>query len=95
MIGPVQEKETSTSVNAIKNIPRKLLVPAFESDLFVHDDGKEISKAPKNENPNTRNNAKKIKLAIQLVARLFNAAGPNSNVIENPSKVKIVTIEIA
>src|SRR5687767_11299169 len=36
MNGAVHENETNTSVSAIKNIPEKLLVFAFESALFVH-----------------------------------------------------------
>ena len=55
MMGPVQENETSTKVKAIKNIPKKLLVPAFDSDLFIHDDGNAISKAPKKKKRKTKN----------------------------------------
>ena len=35
-IGPVQEKETSTKVNAMKNIPAKLPMLLFESILFTN-----------------------------------------------------------
>ncbi len=95
MIGPVQEKDTNTRVRAMKKIPMKLPVPALESDLFIQEAGRFISNAPKKEIPKTRNNTKNTRLAIQLVARLFNAAGPKINVIKNPSKVKITTIEPA
>src|SRR5258706_14356475 len=53
--GAVHENDTSTKVNAIKNIPEKLLILAFESTLLVQDDGKVISNAPKNEIPNNAN----------------------------------------
>jgi hypothetical protein len=33
---------------------------------------------------------KEIRLAIQFVARLFNAAGPKITVIKKPSKVKMI-----
>ena len=94
MIGPVQEKETTASVNAIKKMPRKLPVPALLSAFVDHDDGKVISKAPKKEIPNTKNKAKKNRLAIQLVARLFNAAGPKMTVIRKPSSVKMMTMDV-
>ena len=93
MIGPVHENETTTSVSAIKKIPKKLPVLALLSALFPHELGSEISKAPKKEIPNNKNIAKKIRLAIQFVARLFNAVGPKITVIKNPSNVKIKTIE--
>ena len=49
---------------------------------------------PKKEIPNIKNKRKKIRLAIQLVARLFNAVGPNITVIKNPNNVKITMIEV-
>ena len=51
--GAVHEKETKTRVRAIKKMPEKLLVPAFESALFVQEDGRVISNAPKNDIPKT------------------------------------------
>ncbi len=93
MIGPVHEKETTTNVSAIKNIPTKLPVPALLSALLLHELGKPISNAPKNEIPKIKNIRKKIMFAIQLVAKLFNAAGPKITVIKNPSKVKIIMME--
>ena len=77
----------------MKKIPAKLLMPALVSAFVDHEDGNAISKAPKNDIPNSRKIAKKARLAIQLVARLFNAAGPNITVIRNPSKVKMRMIE--
>ena len=94
IIGPVHEKETTTKVSAIKKMPIKFPVSALLSALFDHDAGRAISKAPKNEMPKIKNTAKKIRLAIQLVAKLFNAAGPNIRVIRKPNKVKITTMEV-
>ena len=91
----MQENETSTSVNAMKNIPQKLPVLALASDRLVHEDGRVISKAPRKEIPNTTNNTKNSKLATQLVARLFSAAGPKINVTRKPRNVKIRTMDAA
>ena len=93
MIGPVHEKEIRTSVSAIKNIPRKLCMPALVSLFVAHEAGRVISKAPRKEMPNNKNTAKKIRLAIQLVASLFNAAGPKINVIKKPSNVKMIMMD--
>ncbi len=93
MMGPIQEKETRANVKAIKKIPVKLLVLAFESAFVCHDAGNWISKAPRNEIPKIKKIKKKIILAIQLVANLFKAAGPKIKVIKNPSTVKMMMIE--
>ena len=93
MIGPVQEKETTTSVNAIKKMPANDPTLALLSVLLAQDEGSVISKAPRNETPNKTNTAKKIRLAIQLVARLFKAAGPKTKVIKKPSRVNIKIID--
>ena len=93
MIGPVQEKETTTNVSAIKKIPIKLPVLALLSALLLHELGKLISKAPKNEIPKIKNIRKKIMFAIQLVAKLFNAAGPNITVIKKPNNVNITIMD--
>ncbi len=94
MIGPVHEKDTTTKVSAIKNIPKKLPVPALLSALLDHEAGNSILKAPKKEIPKTRNKAKNTRFAIQFVARLFRAAGPKINVIKNPRTVNMTTIEV-
>src|SRR5690606_16890723 len=50
IIGPVQEKETSAKVAAIKNNPViPLLCCDLSSILFTHEEGRVISKAPKND----------------------------------------------
>ena len=93
MIGPVQEKEISTSVSAIKKMPAKLCMPAYLSVRVPHEAGRLISKAPRNDMPNNKKITKNIRLASQLVARLFSAAGPNISVIKKPSSVKMMMID--
>ena len=83
----------TASVNAMKKIPKKFPVPALLSAFVDQEEGSVISNAPKNEMPNRRNNAKNTRLAIQFVARLFNAAGPKINVIKKPSRVKMTTMD--
>jgi len=43
MIGPVQEKDTSAKVKAMKKIPIKPPLSAIRSDLLDHELGKVIS----------------------------------------------------
>src|SRR5690606_17848895 len=95
MIGPVHEKETNTSVSAMKKIPIKLVAPALLSALFDQELGSVISNAPRKEIPKIKNIRKKTKLATQLVARLFKAVGPKITVIKKPSNVKINIMEVA
>ena len=94
MMGPVHEKETTTRVSAIKKIPIKLPVPALLSALVDQEAGNAISNAPRKEIPNTKKTAKKTRFAIQLVDKLFNAAGPKISVIKNPSNVNMTTIDV-
>ncbi len=65
--GAVHEKETSTNVSAIKKIPDKLLSPARESALFVQEAGNVISKAPRNDIPNSTNKLKTNMLKMALL----------------------------
>ena len=55
--GPVQENETKTSVNAMKNTPSNPPLSDFASTLLTKLEGNTISNAPKKEMP------KKIKIA--------------------------------
>jgi len=48
-MGPVQEKETSARVKAIKNMPAMPPIPSAELALLVHDSGRASSKYPKKE----------------------------------------------
>ena len=93
MIGPVHENDTTTKVSAIKKMPIKLPEPALLSALLDHELGNPISKAPKKEIPKIKNKRKNIMLAIQLVAKLFNAVGPKITVIKKPRRVKIKMID--
>ena len=85
IIGPVQEKDTSTRVNDIKKI---LNIPVVESALLssfvVHEAGRTISNAPKNEMANTTSNRKNIILNIAFVDKSFSALAPKIPVISNP-----------
>ena len=67
IIGPVQEKETKTNVNAIKKTPTKPPLSAFLSALFTHLLGICISKAPKNEKAKIMKMAKNIRFKVALV----------------------------
>ena len=93
MMGPVQENETSTRVNAIKRILR---IPAVESafaSIFVDQEaGSVISNAPKNEIANTTSRAKNSKLNTALVERLLSALAPKISVMRMPSRTYIKII---
>ena len=65
--GPVQEKETIASVNAIKKIPDIPPLPAFSSALLAQLLGRDNSKAPKKEMAKTINMAKNNRLAVAEV----------------------------
>src|SRR4051794_7132526 len=93
MTGPVQEKETITNVSAIKKIPATLCIPALVSACVDQLDGSVISNAPKKEIPKMKNSAKNTRLAIQLVAKLFNAAGPKISDTRKPTNVKITMMD--
>ena len=86
MIGPVQENETSTSVNAMRKMLRRpVVLPAFSSTLFVHDDGNVSSKPPRNDAPKATSIRKKKMLNTALVERAFNAPAPKISVTQIPS----------
>ena len=74
-------------------MPPKLVNPALESVLLVHEDGNVISNAPRNEIPNITKMAKKKRLAIQLVERLFNAWAPKVADMITPNTVNIIIID--
>ena len=86
IIGPVQEKETRQSVNAIKNIEAN---PAPLRDLLLiivlHDDGNVISNSPKNDSANTTKSTKKIRFGMAWVANALSALAPNNNVMSSPN----------
>ena len=73
-IGPVQEKETMASVNAIKNIPI-VSRPERELALFAKPPGRVISKYPKKEMAKTMKTTKKKIFSQTFVEKLFNTWG--------------------
>ena len=95
IIGPVHEKDTSTRVNAMRNIlKRPDVLLAFSSTLFVQEDGNVSSNPPRNDAPNTTSIRKKNILNTALVDRALSAPAPNTSVTAIPSNRYITTIEI-
>ena len=94
IIGPVQENETSTRVNAMKKILRRpVVLSTVESILLLHDEGSVISNAPKNEIANITRRRKKIMLQMALVAMAFSALAPNMAVMISPIATYITIME--
>ena len=71
-MGPVQEKDTSTRVRAMKKTPTRPPRSAFLSLLLTREEGRVISKAPKKEAAKMRKTAKKMRLGSQWVANQLN-----------------------
>ena len=94
MKGAVHEKDTNTSVSAIKKIPKRLLWLAFESTLFVQEAGSVMSNAPKNDTPKIMNNTNTKILNTALVETWYKKFFPKSNVGTNARTVNITMIEI-
>ena len=67
-MGPVQEKDTSTRVRAMKKMPASPFLPEAASLLFCQEEGRTISKAPKKEAAKTMNTRKKMMFGSQCVA---------------------------
>ena len=86
IIGPVHEKDTSDSVNAIKNIPNKPPLSLWLSILFTNDEGKVISNAPKNDAAKIIKMKKKTRLNQKFVDIAFNASIPNKLEIIKPKE---------
>ena len=94
IIGPVQEKETNVRVKAIKKMLRKpVAFSALLSTALLQEEGKVISKAPKNEAANITSIKKNKMLKTALVERAFNALAPNINVTANPNTTYMTTID--
>ena len=93
MIGPVHEKLTSDSVNAMRKMLMKPLVSSdFWSILLLHYDGSVISNAPKNDAANTTSSRQNRMLNIALVDSALSALAPNSSDTINPSATYITTM---
>ena len=85
IIGPVQEKETSDSVKAIRKILNNPVVcSALLSTALLHFDGRVISNAPKKEAAKTTSIRKNKILNTALVDKSFKALAPKINVIAKP-----------
>ena len=86
MIGPVQEKETTTRVKAMSKMLRK---PVVLLDLLLsavdHELGKVISNAPKKEAANSTNMRKKIIFTTALVLSALSAEAPKMSVTSKPN----------
>ena len=93
IIGPVQEKDTSTRVKAMKNmLTRPEVVSALLSMALAQRDGSFISNAPKNDIANTTRSRKKIILNTAEVAISFSLPAPKHNVMPMPRIRKITTM---
>ena len=75
-IGPVQEKDTSTKVKAMKNTPPSPPFSAFASILLTKLEGRVSSNIPKKAKAKTTKMAKKNTLGTQWVANQFANSGP-------------------
>ena len=83
-IGPVQEKDTIASANAINKIPTKPPRSACLSTLLAQEFGSTISKAPKNEEAKINNRTKNIRLNHTLVDKAFKASIPKITETNSP-----------
>ena len=77
---------------------RKMLsMPLVDSDLrsilLLHDEGRVISKAPKNDAAKTMRSRQKKMLNTALVDNALSALAPKSNVTASPSTTYITTID--
>ena len=81
----MQEKDTSTRVNAMKKMLIKPVVDsALLSILFDHFDGSFMSKAPKNEIAKKTSRAKKMRLNTAPVAISFSLPASKMRVSAMP-----------
>ena len=95
MMGPVQEKETMTRVDAMKKMLNKPVVfSALLSILLLQESGSLISNAPKKEMANTTSNKKKMILTTALVAMALSALAPKMAVNKIPNRRKMTIMEM-
>ena len=86
MMGPVHEKDTSASVNAIRKMDSQPVAASdFWSALLTHEAGSVISKAPKKEAAKTTSSRQKKMLKTALVDSALRALAPKSSVTSSPS----------
>ena len=85
-MGAVQEKLTSTSVNAMrKMLSRPLVLEAFESTALAQRSGSLISNHPKNDSANTTSSRNRKILNTALVDSAFSVSEPKKAVTSSPS----------
>ena len=93
MIGAVQEKLTSTSVNAIrKMLMSPVVLEALLSTALPQLSGNLISNHPKNENAKTARSKKRMMLNTALVLSALRVLGPAMAVTVRPSAKYMMTI---
>ena len=63
--GPVQENDTKTNVNAMKNTPNNPPLSDFASTLLTRPEGRTISNAPRKEIPKSIKMTKNNRFGIQ------------------------------
>ena len=85
IIGPVHEKLTSTNVNAMrKMLSNPDVEDAFLSTALFQEEGRVISKPPRNEAPKTNSIRKKKMLKMALVDNALSADAPKIAVTASP-----------
>ena len=86
-MGTVHEKDTSTSVAAMKNRPVQPPLSAWASALFTRALGALISKSPKKDKPKTIKMTNDSKLGSQCELMKLAASAPNSRLSSTPAPV--------
>ena len=93
MIGPVQEKDTITKVNAIN---RMLIKPVVLPDLLLravdHELGRVISNAPKKDAANITRIRKNTIFTTAFVLSALSADAPNKRVTKSPKPTYTITM---
>ena len=86
MMGAVHENDTSTSVNAMRNmLMSPLVADALVSTAFAQLSGSLISNHPKNDRAKTTSSRNRKTLNTALVDMAFSVSLPKSAVTSSPS----------
>src|SRR6266480_643318 len=93
MKGRVHENETSTSVNAMKKIPRRPPFSESDSERLIKPDGSVISKTPRNDSPKRKKSTKNNMLKNQPVESSFSFCPFVTRETKTPRITKIAVIE--
>src|SRR5690606_35799032 len=93
-IGPVQEKETSTRVKAMKNTPASPPCSALASTLLTKLEGSVISYRPRNDKAKKIKIPKKNRFGAQCVASQLANSGPWMAATAVPAMVYIAIMEM-